>query len=46
MTNDPYAEFRDAVTMTASELEKWLTTDESQAVGQKPSSGGHDPLRK
>ena len=50
MANDPYAEFRDAVNMTASELEKWLTTDESQAVGQKSSSGGesvgHDSGRR
>ena len=28
-------EFREAVNMTAGELEKWLKTDESQAVGQK-----------
>ncbi|CAN5448798.1 DUF3140 domain-containing protein [soil metagenome] len=31
-------EFRDAVNMTASELEEWLKSDESKAVGQK--SGG------
>ena len=47
---DTYAEFRDAVNMTASELEKWLQTDESKAVGQKSSSGaesvGHDSGRK
>ena len=33
-------EFRDAVTMTASELRHWLDTDESKSVGQKPSGGG------
>jgi Protein of unknown function (DUF3140) len=31
-------EFADAVNMTASELEAWLGTDDSKAVGQK--SGG------
>ena len=47
---DTYAEFRDAVNMTASELEKWLATDESKQVGQKSSDGaesvGHDSGRK
>ncbi len=47
---DTYAEFRDAVNMTASELEKWLDTDESKGVGQKSSDGaesvGHDSGRK
>ncbi|MEV4708272.1 DUF3140 domain-containing protein [Actinoplanes sp. NPDC049316] len=50
MTNDTYADFREAVNMSASELEKWLNTDESQEVGQKSSSGaesvGHDSGRK
>ena len=32
------AQFADAVNMTAGELEEWLGTDESQAVGQR--SGG------
>ncbi|ROP58602.1 DUF3140 domain-containing protein [Curtobacterium sp. PhB115] len=32
------ADFDDAVNMTASELRKWLDTDESKSVGQK--SGG------
>ena len=36
--------------MSASELEKWLATDESRAVGQKSSdnaeSVGHDSGRK
>ena len=45
-----YAEFKDAVNMTAGELEKWLRTDESKDVGQKSSSGaesvGHDSGRK
>src|SRR4051812_9125535 len=47
---DTYAEFREAVNMTASELERWLGTDESKEVGQKPSNGGgsigHDSGRK
>ena len=50
MTSDTYADFREAVNMSASELEKWLKTDESQDVGQKSSSGaesvGHDSGRK
>ncbi len=37
---DTYAEFRDAVNMTASELEKWLDTDESKEVGQKSGGSG------
>ena len=48
--DDTYAEFSDAVNMTASELEKWLGTEESKAVGQKPSGGGesvgHDSGRR
>lgn len=47
---DTYAEFKDAVNMSAAELEKWLATDESKEVGQKPSGGGesvgHDSGRK
>jgi hypothetical protein len=47
---DTYAQFRDAVNMSASELEKWLQTDESQQVGQKSAgdaeSVGHDSGRK
>ncbi|WP_433205224.1 DUF3140 domain-containing protein [Dactylosporangium sp. CS-047395] len=49
MTTDTYAEFKDAVNMTASELDKWLRTDESKAVGQKDGGGesvGHDSGRK
>ncbi|KQR61961.1 DUF3140 domain-containing protein [Frigoribacterium sp. Leaf172] len=33
-------EFGDAVNMTASELERWLDTDESKEVGQK--TDGHE----
>jgi len=33
-------EFADAVNMTAAELEKWLDTPESQAVGQKSGGSG------
>ena len=36
--NDVAEEFSDAVNMTASELAKWLDSDESKSVGQK--SGG------
>ena len=35
-----WEEFRDIVNMTATELEKWLKTDESKEVGQK--SGGKE----
>jgi len=45
-----YAEFTDAVNMTASELEMCLATEESRAVGQTSSdsaeSVGHDSGRK
>jgi hypothetical protein len=44
-----YADFREAVTMTAGELEKWLGTDESKEVGQKSGGGesvGHDSGRR
>jgi hypothetical protein len=34
------SEFGQAVNMTAGELEKWLRTDESQAVGQKAGGSG------
>ena len=33
-------EFGEAVNMSASELEEWLATDESQAVGQKSGGSG------
>ncbi|WP_256107312.1 DUF3140 domain-containing protein [Streptomyces sp. ODS05-4] len=41
--------FGEAVNMTAGELEKWLETDESQAVGQKNGGGestGHASGRR
>ena len=34
------AEFDDAVNMTASQLKKWLDTDESRSVGDTGGSGG------
>ncbi|MGY1808577.1 DUF3140 domain-containing protein [Blastococcus sp. SYSU D00669] len=42
-------DFEDAVNMTAGELEEWLGTDESQAVGQKDGLGestGHASGRR
>ena len=42
-------DFDSAVNMTASELEKWLETDESRAVGQKDGGGestGHASGRR
>ncbi len=43
-------EFGEAVNMTASELETWLDSDESQAVGQKSGgtgeSTGHESGRR
>ena len=42
-------DFDGAVNMTASELEKWLETDESRAVGQKDAGGestGHASGRR
>ena len=38
--DEAYAEFKDAVNMTASQLEKWLSSDESKEVGQKSGGGG------
>jgi len=32
-------DFHEAVTMTASEIERWLEADESRAVGQKEHEG-------
>ena len=46
---DVRAEFAEAVTMTAGELEKWLGTEESRAVGQKDGDGestGHASGRR
>jgi Protein of unknown function (DUF3140) len=43
-------EFREAVNMTPRELEDWLETDESKAVGQKDDGGsestGHESGRR
>jgi hypothetical protein len=42
-------EFHRAVNMTASELDKWLDTDESKSVGQKDGgdeSVGHESGRR
>lgn len=36
---EAYQTFRDAVNMTAAELERWLKTDESKAVGQDSGDG-------
>ncbi|MCB2378606.1 DUF3140 domain-containing protein [Hymenobacter sp. BT635] len=36
---DIYAEFKQQVNMTARELEKWLTTEESKSVGQDDGDG-------
>ncbi|WP_423920949.1 DUF3140 domain-containing protein [Frigoribacterium sp. 2-23] len=41
-------DFGEAVNMTASEIEKWLDTDESKEVGQKDGGGestGHESGR-
>lgn len=38
--DDVWSEWKDAVNMTASELEKWLETEESKAVGQKEDGSG------
>lgn len=41
--------FREAVNMTAGELDKWLDTDESRSVGQKSGGGeatGHASGRR
>ena len=54
MTAEPAAgvraDFAEVVNMTAAELQMWLTTAESKAVGQKSSehaeSVGHDSGRK
>ncbi len=49
MSDDARGEFADAVNMTASELEDWLETEESRAVGQKDGgdeSTGHQSGRR
>ena len=43
--DDTYAEFSDAVNMTAKQIEGWLQTEESKEVGQKKDGGestGHE----
>jgi hypothetical protein len=37
-----HADFHRAVNMTASEIEEWLLTEESQSVGWKGSDGSRD----
>jgi hypothetical protein len=37
-------EFGDAVNMSPAELEKWLDTDESRAVGQKSGGKGSESV--
>jgi len=48
--DEVWADFHDAVNMTASQIESWLETDESKSVGQKASDGaesvGHHSGRK
>jgi hypothetical protein len=47
--DDDWREFKDAVNMTATELEHWLDSDESQEVGQKDGdqeSTGHASGRR
>jgi hypothetical protein len=52
MTDDEkttWDRFQDTVNMTASELEKWLATDESKTVGEKRDGGestGHASGRR
>jgi hypothetical protein len=38
-TDELYRTFHEEVNMTASELEKWLKTDESKSVGQADNGG-------
>ena len=47
--SDVWDDWKEAVNMTASELEKWLDTDESKEVGQKDDGGesvGHASGRR
>jgi hypothetical protein len=49
VSDDSYQAFREAVNMTPAELEKWLATDDSRAVGQKDGGGestGHQSGRR
>lgn len=38
--DETYRDFHDAVNMTAAEIEKWLGTEESRAVGWKDDGKG------
>jgi hypothetical protein len=47
--DEVWDDWSDAVNMTASELERWLGTDESRSVGDKRSGGestGHESGRR
>jgi hypothetical protein len=47
--DDVWDDWRGAVNMTASEIERWLKTDESREVGQKDAGGesaGHRSGRR
>ena len=47
--DEVWKDWKNAVNMTASELEKWLDTEESQGVGQKDDGGesvGHASGRR
>ncbi len=47
--DEVWDDFTDAVNMTPMQLEKWLESDESQAVGQKDGGGestGHESGRR
>ncbi|WP_280801315.1 DUF3140 domain-containing protein [Arthrobacter pigmenti] len=47
--DEVWPEWKEAVNMTASQLEKWLDTDESREVGQKDDGGesvGHASGRR
>jgi hypothetical protein len=37
--DEVWDDFHDAVNMTATQIERWLDTDESKEVGQKSSDG-------
>jgi hypothetical protein len=43
--DDVWDDWKDAVNMTASEIEQWLDTDESKEVGQK-KDGDDESMRK
>ncbi|WP_414944520.1 DUF3140 domain-containing protein [Amycolatopsis sp. cmx-11-32] len=48
-SDDVRSEFEEAVNMTASELEKWLDTEESKGAGQHSGDGesiGHESGRR